>query len=163
VSLWPPGLVGDGQSSTASTSRQAPQPPVIRSTTHLVQVTVVVQDEKGNSISGLREEDFAIFDQGRKQDVAVFTAKDSDEMRAAHVFPANVFTNRYNLREHDPGNVTVVLFDALNTSSKEKSQVRRQVLRFFRTLKPQDHVAIYALTRELLILHDLTEDSASLV
>jgi VWFA-related protein len=128
-----------------------------------VQVTVVVQDEKGKPISDLRKEDFAVFDQGRQQDIAVFSAKEPPDVKLAHAFPANVFTNRYDLKGQDPGNVTVILFDALNTSSEEQSRVRGQVLRFFRTLKPQDHVAIYALTKDLLILHDFTQDSTSLV
>jgi hypothetical protein len=36
-------------------------------------------------------------------------------------------------------------------------------VKFLKNLKPQDHVAIYALTTKLLLLHEFTQDSAALV
>ena len=41
--------------------------------------------------------------------------------------------------------------------------MRQQVVKFLKTLKPQDHVAIYALTTKLLLLHEFTQDSSALV
>jgi VWFA-related protein len=137
--------------------------PAIRSTTRLVQIQVVVQSRSGEPLLGLKKEDFRVFDQGRPQSIAVFSARDRVEELPAHSFPKNVFTNRYDLKGQATGNVTVVLFDALNTSGRDQMQVRKRVLRFLQTLKPEDHIAIYALTKELLILHEFTRDSASLV
>ena len=74
--------------------------------------------------------------------------------KLAHPLPDNAFTNRFDLRGQGAGSVTVVLFDALNTSGPDQIYVRKQVLRFLRTLKPEDHVAIYALTTQLFVLHD---------
>jgi VWFA-related protein len=74
--------------------------------------------------------------------------------KLAHPLPDNAFTNRFDLKGQGAGSVTVVLFDALNTSGPDQIYVRKQVLRFRRTLKPEDHVAIYALTTQLFVLHD---------
>ena len=41
--------------------------------------------------------------------------------------------------------------------------MREQVIKFLRSLKPRDHVAIYALTTQLLLLHEFTEDASALV
>jgi VWFA-related protein len=160
--ISPSGMVANGQepgSSPVSGSQQA----VIRSTTHLVQINVVVQNKAGEPIPGLKKEDFSVFDQGRPQTISIFSTREPGTVQPSRSFPRNVFTNRFDLNGQDPGNVTVVLFDALNTSGKDQMLVRKQVLRFLQTLKPQDHVAMYALTKELLILHDFTQDSASLV
>jgi VWFA-related protein len=46
----------------------------IRATTTLVQISVVAHDSKGLVVNDLKKGDFQIFDNGRQQDVAVFSA-----------------------------------------------------------------------------------------
>jgi VWFA-related protein len=159
--------------SASVAARQAPQSPdvtsppqespVIRSTTHLVQVSVVVTGKKGEPITGLKKEDFTILDESSPQQIAFFSAESPAPAVPKQLLPKNVYTNRYDLKGQDPGAVTVVLFDALNTSSHDQEYVRQQVIKFLKALKPQDHVAIYALTTQLLLLHEFTQDSAALV
>jgi len=149
------------------------QQTVIRSSVRLVQVSVVVEDKKGNPVTGLKQEDFTVLDEGKPQKIAFFTAAtpplatpstDQPSPKPVKLLPANAFTNRYDLKGQDaPGAVTVVLFDSLNTAPQDQSFVRKEVIHFLQTLKPQDHVAVYGLTTQLLILHDFTRDSADLV
>jgi VWFA-related protein len=139
----------------------------------LVQVSVVVEDKKGNPVTGLKQEDFTVLDEGKPQKIAFFTAavpppatpaSEQPSSKPVRLLPANAFTNRYDLKGQDPpGAVTVVLFDSLNTAPQDQSFVRKEVIHFLQTLKPQDHVAVYGLTTQLLILHDFTRDSADLV
>jgi VWFA-related protein len=136
---------------------------VIRSTSRLVQVRVVVQDAKGAPITGLKSEDFTILDEGRTQNIAVFSAETPVLAKPAHPLPKNFFTNRFDLKGQDPGSVTVILFDALNTSGGDLIFVRKHILNFLQTLKPQDRVAIYALTTQLVVLHEFTQDISALV
>jgi len=147
----------------SATTRQQSQAPAIRSTTRLVQLSVVVQDKKGDPITNLTKNDFSILDEGKPQNVAIFSAATPAPSIPHPLLPANFFTNRFDLKGEDPGAVTVILFDALNTASEDQSYVRRQILRFLQSLKPQDHVAIYALTTQLIILHEFTQDSSALV
>jgi VWFA-related protein len=65
--------------------------------------------------------------------------------------------------EEPPGSVTVILFDALNTSFTDQAYARTQILAFLRQLEPQDHVAIYLLTSRLRVINEFTEDSKSLL
>ncbi len=149
------------------------QETVIRSSVRLVQVSVVVEDKKGNPVTGLKQEDFTVLDEGKPQKIAFFTAavpppatpaSEQPSSKPVRLLPANAFTNRYDLKGQDPpGAVTVVLFDSLNTAPQDQSFVRKEVIHFLQTLKPQDHVAVYGLTTQLLILHDFTRDSADLV
>jgi VWFA-related protein len=148
--------------ATAPAASTASQPS-IRSTTRLVQVSVVALDNHGNPITGLTRDDFSLSDQGAPQTISVFTPAIPAPAKPPVVFPSNVFTNRYDLKGQDPGAVTILLFDALNTSAEDQAYVRKQILKFLQSMKPQDHVAIYALTTKLLILHDFTQDSTALV
>jgi VWFA-related protein len=139
------------------------QPDVIRSATRLVQLSVIAQDGKGEPLTGLKKEDFTLLDEGKPQKIAFFSCGTPPPAAPPPALPPNYFTNRFDLKGEDPGSVTVVLFDALNTSSQDQTYVRKQILRFLQTLKPQDHVAIYALTTQLTILHDFTQDVSALV
>jgi VWFA-related protein len=139
------------------------EPQVIRSTTRLVQISVITQDGKGEPISGLKKENFTILDGDKPQNIAVFSCESPAPAAPPVHLPANYFTNRFDLKGEDPGAVTVILFDSLNTASQDQTYVRRQILRLLETLKPQDHVGIYALTNNLIILQDFTQDAAALV
>jgi VWFA-related protein len=137
----------------------------IRSSSRLVEVSVVVLDNHGNPITGLAKDDFSVSDEGHAQSISIFTAETpAAAAPLATPLPANTFTNRFELKGQDPGAVTIILFDALNTAFADQSLARKQILKFLKTLAPQDHVAIYALTNtKLYILHDFTSDSAALV
>jgi VWFA-related protein len=137
----------------------------IRSTTRLVQVSVVALDNHGNPIAGLSKDDFSVTDEGHPQAISIFTAETPASAAPPPMpLPANTFTNRFDLKGQDPGAVTIILFDALNTAFADQSLARKQILKFLKTLAPQDHVAIYALDNtKLYILHDFTSDSAALV
>ena len=135
----------------------------IHSTTRLVQLSVVVMDKKGEPVAGLNREDFTVFEEGKPQDIAFFSAGLRAPTAPLATLPPNAFTNRLDLKGQDPGAVTVILFDALNTSATDQMYIRKQILSFLRDLKPQDRVAVYALTKQLMTLHEFTLDASALV
>jgi VWFA-related protein len=162
ILLLSPSIVP--QAPQSSSQPAVPQDsPVIRTTTRLVQVSVVVTDKKGQPITGLKKENFTLTDESKLQQIAFFSAEAPRPATPTTPLPKNVYTNRYELKGQGPGAVTVVLFDSLNTSPGDQEYVRQQVGKFIKNLKPQDHVAIYALTSKLLLLHEFTQDSAALV
>jgi VWFA-related protein len=140
--------------------------PVIRATTRLVQVSVIVQGKDGAPVTGLKKESFTLLDQGQAQQIAFFSANVPANATTNGVPPRalapNEFTNRADLKGQDPGATIVVLFDSLNTSFEDQAYAREHILRFLQTVKPQDRVAIFALTNELMALHDFNEDASSL-
>jgi VWFA-related protein len=143
----------------------APNPPVIRSVTRLVQINVVVRDKKGEPVEDLKQEDFSILDQGQPQQVALFstqTATPRDHVQLA-ALPPHVFSNRLDQGGQPPGSVTVILFDALNTSILDQAYARQQVIKFLKQLQPEDHVAIYVLTTQIKVLNEFTHDATSLL
>jgi VWFA-related protein len=135
---------------------------VIRSTTRLVQISVAATDNKGRPILGLTKDDFTILDEGAAQQIAFFTAPIAAPKTPVPPLPPNTFTNRTELIGEDPSAVTVILLDGLNTVGQDQSYVRKQVLKYLETMKPQDHVAIYGLTMDLRLLQDFTQDATAL-
>jgi VWFA-related protein len=162
--MFPPLSLAAPQVPSA-TAAPAPnqEPNVIRSTTRLVQISVIAVDGKGEPMTGLKKEDFTVLDDGKPQKISVFMCASPAPATPPPALPPHYFTNRFDLKGEDPGAVNVVLFDALNTSARDQTYVRQQVGRFLQTIKPKDHVAIYALTTKLIVLHDFTRDVSTLV
>ena len=140
--------------------------PVFRAGTKLVEVTVTVLDKKGAAVTGLRAEDFTVLDEGQRRAVALFRFDGAPESaaaepRAAGVAPG-VFSNRGDSTGARPNNITALALDSLNTPPEENIVVRAQVMRYLKALAPETRVAVFHMGQRLRILHDFTDDAASL-
>jgi VWFA-related protein len=149
-------------------ARTKENPGVVRVTTHLVQVSVVVHDSHGNPVTGLSREDFILTDQGKLQTIELFDSEASQPQAASPAaaqptLPPNTFTNRAGPGAGVPTSVTVLLFDQLNTSFKDQAYSREQIGQFLRQIRPEDRVALYALSSGLRILQDFTNNQTSLL
>ena len=147
---------------------QTPQtPPVMKVTTHLVQVNVVVHGKKNDPVDDLKKEDFTIFDNGQPQQIATFSLESArlaeEKAQKAPRLPQNTFTNRIELRPKSPNSVTVMLLDGLNTKFEDQAYARQQLIKMLGQLQPDDRVALYTLGRELKIIHDFTTDASSIL
>jgi len=137
---------------------------VIRTTTRLVQVNVIVT-KKGAPVPGLKKEDFQVFDNGKRQEIRLF----SEETRAllpaaAAPLPQGTFTNQLEQRSGTPAAVTAILLDGVNTRFSDQTIARQQVVQFLKQIQPEDRIAIYTLdSRGLKVLHDYTTDSSDLL
>ncbi len=137
---------------------------VIRATTRLVQVNVIVT-KNGEPVRDLKKEDFQVFDNGKKQEIRQF----SEDTRAllpasSEKLPAGTFTNQLEQRSGTPAAVTAILLDGVNTSFQDQSYARLQVIRFLKQIQPEDRIAIYTLdSHGLRVLHNYTTDSSDLV
>ncbi len=128
--------------------------PIIKVSAKAVAVDVVVTDNKGRPIKGLRPQDFQVTEDGKIQDVRSFrefsdgqATEDPDKeneskVAAEHLLPpnaetppANVFTNKSHAPEL--GAVTLVLFDMLNTPSQDQSFARQQLIKYLQS-KPKN-------------------------
>ena len=147
----------------ASTGDPSDSGVLIRSTTRLIQLNVVVHDRKGEPVKDLKKEDFKIFDNGKPQKVAVFSMDANAVLPQMKPLPQNVFTNKLTVRGGVPNSVSVILLDSMNTKYEDQTWSRKQVVKYLTTLKPEDRVAIYQLGRGLRVLHDFTTDSTDLI
>lgn len=143
----------------------APAAHPLRTTTRIVQVSVLVHDKKGNPIPDLTKSDFVVFDEKKQREIQSFSVEtNAVSENPPSPLPPGTYSNRIQKRAGVPTGITIVLFDALNTSFSNQATARRQVIRFLRRqIQPQDRVALYSLGQNLTILHDFTSDTASLL
>ena len=137
-------------------------PPVFRTDTRLVEVSVVVHDKSGAPVAGLTRGDFALYDEGQEQRIELFSVDSDQTVGSAPVLAPGEYSNRTEGRTS--GAVTVVLFDRINTSLADQRQARDQVVKVLGQIRREDRVALYVLdSTSLRMLHDFTSDSTSLI
>lgn len=117
-------------------SPQAPQPPVFRSGAELVALNVAVQDGK-NYVTGLRPADFAVYEDGVKQDVRFFEST---------TVPIDL----------------IVLLDTSASMGDKMDLVHAAATGFLHTLRPADRGAVVAFSDNVDVLQPLTSDMARL-
>ena len=140
-----------------------PSPLVIRTSTKMVLVDVIVTDKAGQPIPNLQRDDFILEENGKIQPLATFADEHSSGMRAPKspavaATPDNVFTNRPTDVSAE-GPLIILLLDALNTDFKDQAYARQQLLRYIDSqLQPGQRLAVFALTNQLIRLQDVTTD-----
>jgi VWFA-related protein len=129
--------------------------PVFRVGTQAVVVDVVATDAKGHPAKGLREQDFRVFENGKPQAVRYFqefTGGEAAQTSGAppspplHL-PPNVFTN--NTQAPDPGSVTILLLDLLNTPMTDQQRAREQLVKFLQSKTKDSEFALCTLSTDL--------------
>jgi VWFA-related protein len=133
--------------------------------TRLVLVPALVNDSKGNFVSGLKAQDFTIKDNGKIQPVKFIeeiVAPPAEEL-AETKLPPGTYSNSV-LTPKAPLRVVIILFDMLNSHFKDQVPARIQLTKYLRTqIAPGAMVALLGLGRGgLRMYHDLTSDTQGL-
>jgi len=142
--------------------KQAPAP-TLKTKVRLVTVDVVVTNNKGELVPGLKKEDFEIFEDGKPQSVSVFEEHKGVPPTQIKLppMPPNVYTNFPVTQTAD--SVNIILLDALNTPSADQSYVHSQMLKYLRTIPPNTRVAVFTLASRLRMLQGITTDTSQLL
>jgi VWFA-related protein len=110
------------------------QSSTIRVDTDLVVFDVkVVNRASGLTATGLKEEDFAVYEDGVKQQISLFSANDA------------------------PLSIALVV-DTSGSTKEEVSLMRRAASRFLDELRPRDRISVISFNQEIELLADLTAD-----
>jgi len=141
---------------------------VIRATTRLVQVDVVVTDSSGHPAKNhLSEKDFTILEDGKPQKVSFFSfqqleGQEKRQLPQLPQLPPHVATNRPEY-QHSAGPPIILLLDGINTPVENQMVVRQQMLKFLADhFDPRMRIAVFLLGNELTVLQDFTSDPALL-
>jgi len=151
------------QTSVQDISSQAP---IFKTNAQAVSLDVVVTRGKGEPVAGLGKQDFKILEDGKAQQIDLFleTGGESSEpdvpFVAAQPLGPHVFTNQPAAPRSEA--VNVLLLDSLNTAEGDQVRVRKQIIDFLQTLKPQTLVAIFTLNTNLRLLQGFTSDQGVL-
>jgi VWFA-related protein len=142
-------------------------------TARLVDIDLTAYDKKGQPISDLAQNDFIIYDNGRKQSLNSFshvgTAPAASQAAAAS--PASVlYSNRLDATgpsqsaaDSAAESSTILLLDPTNLSFADLTHAREQVLKFLDRIPPSQAVGLYVRTGSSFnILVEETTDHAAL-
>jgi VWFA-related protein len=121
-------------------------------------VDVVVTDKQGQSVPGLRKDDFHLSEDSGPQIVTSFEEHKGaapNEIKLPPM-PPNVFTNFPTARGAD--SVNVLLLDLLNTQPQNQAFVRQQVIKYLGEVPPGTRLAVFALSSRLRTVRGFTTD-----
>jgi VWFA-related protein len=156
-------LYSQGPSAAKDSSPQSAA--TFQSNSRLVVVDVVVTNGGGDPIHDLKEQDFTVLEDGKPQKIVSFEEERPDAkakaVPAAVSLAKNVYTN-YATRS-EPGALTVLLFDGLNTDRQQQIYAKNEMLQFLKKLPAGKKVALFTLGSQLRMVQGFTEDSDQLI
>jgi VWFA-related protein len=150
-------------------SASEPNQQVLRVTTRLVVVNVVVHDKTGAPVAGLTRDEFTVFDGGKEEKISVFSVERRGAMHGpTEPLSPNVFSNRMARQGGIPISITAILLDgsgewSSTTGLEYFAYARQQLIKFLSQLQPQDRVALYVYGRGLSVIQDFTSDPSPLI
>jgi VWFA-related protein len=158
---------------------QQPQTPVesgarLRVSTEIVLVNVIARDKKGNLIRDLKKEDFTVFEDGKKQELASFDFEKLDEVLTAGGAGTMVSgsaggggllsSKQQKTLEARDRRLMLLFFDF---SAMEPEDIDRAVgagRKYVETkMQPADMVALMSLVTNLKLDLDFTDDKAKIL
>ncbi len=147
----------------------------LKVTSRLVDVGVIVYDKKGHPVKDLKQEDFEVYDNGRKQEVRFFSEFTGVTPAAQATPAASVPEQSYSNRSPDPAGLatpgqsgeetaTILLIDESHIAWNDMNNARQQVLKFLKEAAPGERLGLYAMTSlGFKVLEEITTDHAALI
>ena len=133
---------------------------VLRQTVRRVRVDVVVTDAQGHLVTGLKESDFRVAEDGKSQAIRQFEYHSDEKAEATFTkrppLPPHTFMNLPTAQEHGP--LTVVLYDLLNTQIGDQLSARTQMVKFLKKSAGR-RIAVFAIGDRLRLLQGFTSDT----
>ena len=150
-------------------AQQKPSPsqtdpvPVFRSQTRVVLVDVIVADNKGQFVPGLKTEDFTLKEDGKLQRISGFNLRRYEAPRALP--PLQLPPNQYtNFTQQEPGGaVTILMLDVLNTPTLAQVNARKAMVEFLRRLPRGQRVGLFILSDRPRLIQGFTSSSDALI
>jgi VWFA-related protein len=153
-----------GALAQAPTQAQ-PETPTFQMSARDVIVDVVVTNEKGEPIKGLKASDFQVLEDGKLQKIDFFEAHNAKALPPGSIaplpqMPPNVYTNVPAAPPSDA--VNVLMLDMLNTPEQNFAKARAQVMQFLQNVKPGTRMAIVTLADKVNIVTGFTADPSTI-
>ena len=162
--LVSPGLSLSQQPAPQKTPAQDDDD-VVRITTNLVQLDVVVTDNKGRQVTDLTADDFEMFEGGRPQKITNFSFV-SNESSGSRLSPSTTTSGvapAKGTRAEDQRRTIVIVIDDLKISFEGMTEARRAVKKFIdEGMSPGDLVAIVRTSTGVGALQQFTSDKRQL-
>jgi VWFA-related protein len=128
-----------------------------------IPVDVVVQDEAGNPVSGLKEEDFSVREDQKPQKIQSFEWFDGKaEFTPPRVpaLPANTYVNLPQSAEKGP--LYILYYDMVNTEETDQMAFRSELVKFVDHAPEGVRIALFVNARGLHMIQGFTTDRTAL-
>lgn len=157
-------LTGSAETPKSPGVGQSKTEYVFSSTVRRVPVDVVVLDQDGNPVLGLKKDDFVVQEDGKRQKVLSFDVFDGRSPSFVPPkmpdLPPNTFVDLP--REPERGPLYVLYFDMVNMSQDDQMSFRRELLKFIDQAPPGTRIALFVNAKGLHLLQGFTTDHALL-
>ncbi|HEX9188857.1 MAG TPA: VWA domain-containing protein [Vicinamibacteria bacterium] len=144
----------------------APKPElIVPASVEVVRLEVVVSEKRGRPRAGLRREDFAVFEDGRPQQIVQFQAfaRPRPGSPAGATPPPGAAEGEEGSEELLPARYVVLVIDDVHLEFDGLARVRRALERFLdEDLRPEDQVALVTTSGASALSQEFTSDRAAL-
>src|SRR6266851_5530526 len=159
------------QSQDKKQTKSADDDDVIRVTSNLVSLDVIVKDKKGKAVTDLKPEDFTVSENGVPQKIEFFdaTLTTSEAAQPSRpndpTQPPNDSTRpKSRTPSGFPRNIIALVLDGQSTELANLKHVREGMVKYIRErISDSDSVALFAISGGLQLLHPFTQDKARLI
>src|SRR2546430_16332669 len=155
-----------GQSQDKKQTRSDDQD-VIKVTSNLVSLDVIVKDKKGRPITDLKAEDFTVSENGVPQKIEFFDSTlTSLGVTGQSTNPNPVVSTEPTPRNPNsfPRNIIALVLDGQSTELANLKHVRDGMVKYIRDrISDNDSVALFSISGGLQLLQPVTQDKAKLI
>src|SRR5712692_11806374 len=138
---------------------------VIKVTSNLVSLDVIVKDKKGKAITDLKPEDFTVFENGVPQKIQFFDSTLTSGSEAGQSTAATGSTEpKPRTLTGFPRNIIVLVLDGQSTELANLKHVREGTMKYIRErISDSDSVALFSISSGLQLLQPFTQAKAKLI
>jgi VWFA-related protein len=154
------------QAQDKKDSQQTPdEQEVIKVTSNLVSVDVLVKDKKGKAVTDLKPEDFTVSENGVPQHIEFFDSTLTSENGAGRPGTTIVSTQpKPGTPSGLPRNIIALVLDGQTTELANLKRVREGIEKYIRErISDTDSVALFSISGGLQLLQSFTRDKARLI
>ena len=158
-------FVAAAQSQEKKEPKKSDEDDVIKVTSNLVSLDVIVKDKKGKAITDLKPEEFSIFENGVPQKIAFFDSTLTSSNEAAEPTTATVSTQPTGRTPNGfPRNIIALVLDGQSTELANLKHVREGIVKYIRErISDTDSVALFSISGGLRLLQPFTQDKTRLI
>jgi VWFA-related protein len=153
------------QSQDKKDTKKSTDDDVIKVSSNLVSLDVIVKDKKGRPITDLKPEDFTVSENGVPQKIEFFDSTLTTAVDVNQSANAAVSTETRRLPPSGfPRNIIALVLDGQSTELANLKHVREGVIKYIRErINNNDSVALFSISGGLQLLQPFTQDKARLI
>ncbi len=164
ASIFLTAIPGRSQDKKQTQSSDVPDD-VIKVTSNLVSVDVLVKDKKGKTVTDLKAEDFTVSENGVPQKIEFFDSTLTSSNEAGRHATATVVSEpKPSTPTGFPRNIIALVLDGQSTELANLKHVREGIVKYIRErISDSDSVALFSVSGNLQLLQPFTQDKTKLL